>query len=520
MKTILYTVCFLVGLGVAWAHGGEYARMKKDLDAYRPHLSYPLPPVSRDRQAGETGRETRHEKVAPQMIGQLPGRDRLPAPDAGADLIFFQGTEERFRALAQIASDPVSAMAHIREKLVLDEVRIMALLRNPTVQAARKKVLAERQSFDQITALNDRLRQYAAFTSAVSSQAGPLLSGGAPGPAYPFPGLSALQGKMVKEQVFTLTQQELIAQKQVISDMDSAFHDLVFIQQSIQVIKETLDAFSRLETVATSLYTSGRTSFQDVIKVKIRIQTLEEELITLNTRTKNLQIRILELLDLPWDVRVGPPVPVPVPENIPGPEDLFALARQHRQELAVIRSQINRVSAMVEMAETMMEAPFHLGLSLSQNDFINTAGTDAPKQAFAEKTMAAMANNSPVRPWYGINGPWLNQTRQTLSALKHTLAAQENATDRLVRNAWFEVDKNRREYTRYKERIMPLAASALEVSAKEYEAGSIPFSQAMDSYTFWLNVQLAIAEKKAALGKSVADLEAVVGTKLEPPPGV
>ncbi|MFU8768566.1 MAG: hypothetical protein ACNA7H_02425 [Desulfotignum sp.] len=126
--------------------------MKKDLDAYRPHWSYPLPPVPRDRQPGETGREPRHETVAPQMIGQLPVRDRLSAPDA----------------------------------------------------------------------------------------------------------------------------------------------------------------FSCLETVATSLYTSGRTSFQDVIKVKIRIQTLEEELITLNTRTKNLQIRILELLDLPRDdVRVGPPAPMP-----------------------------------------------------------------------------------------------------------------------------------------------------------------------------------------------------------------
>ena len=514
MKTILSTIWFLGVLGIVWAHGGEYEKMKKDLHAYTPQMSHPLPQVPRDRQTGETGWKTRLETVTPGKIGQVSGRGELSDPDTGSSLILFQENEDRFRVLADIASDPVRAMAHIREKLVLDEVRVIAVLRNPTIQAARKKVLAERQSFDQITALNDRLRQYAAFTSAVSSQVGPLLSNDASGPAYPFPGLTALQGKMVKEQVSVLTQQVRIAQKQVVSDMETAFHDLVFIQSAIQVTKDTMDAFSRLEKVAISLYNSGRTSFQDVIKVKIKIQTLEEEMITLNARTKNMQIRILELVDLPKDIRVGTPVPVPVPETIPGPEDLFALARQHRQELAVIKSQISRVSAMVEMAETMMEAPFHLGLSLSQNDFINTAGTDAPKEAFAEKTMAAMANNSPVRPWYGINGPWLNQTRQTLAALNRTLAAQENATDRLVRNAWFEVDKNRREYTRYKNRIMPLAASALEVSAREYEAGSVPFSQAMDSYTFWLNVQLAIAGQKAALGKSLADLEAVVGTKL------
>ena len=69
---------------------------------------------------------------------------------------------------------------------------------------------------------------------------------------------------------------------------------------------------------------------------------------------------------------------------------------------------------MIEMAESMIQEPFSLGLSYYEDDAVNVVGTDALKSAFPEKTMAAMKNNSPAKPWYGINDPWLNQTRQNL----------------------------------------------------------------------------------------------------------
>jgi len=123
-----------------------------------------------------------------------------------------------------------------------------------------------------------------------------------------------------------------------------------------------------------------------------------------------------------------------------------------------------------------------------------------------------MKNNLPKNPWYGVDSPWLQQTRQTLAALEHTLAARENATDRMVYNAWFKTDRIRRELDLYKNRILHLAKSALDVTTREYETGSIPFSQAIGSYTDWLKVKLAIAQKTKDLGISFAALETIAGT--------
>jgi outer membrane protein TolC len=273
-------------------------------------------------------------------------------------------------------------------------------------------------------------------------------------------------------------------------------------------------AFDRLLDVAASLYKSGRTSYQDVIKVTIKIEELNEERVSLENEADNIKTRLLELMNLPADTRMGPVKTAPLPETIPPPEKLISLAREHRQELAAIRFQISKLQSMVELAESMKQAKFTLGFSYFEADHVNTVGSGAPQQAFAEKTMASMKNNQPVNPWYGVDSPWVQQTRQTLAGLEHTLTARENATDRMVHNAWFKTDKNLRELDLYKNRILPLTKSALDVSTREYETGSIAFSQAIGSYTDWLNVKLAIAQKTKDLGISFAVLKTVVGTTL------
>ena len=81
----------------------------------------------------------------------------------------------------------------------------------------------------------------------------------------------------------------------------------------------------------------------------------------------------------------------------------------------------------------------------------------------------------------------------------------------MIRKAWFTVDKNSRELELYKSKIQPLAKSALDVSTRGYESDSIPFAEAIDSYTYWLKVKLLIAEKQTNMGISIAKLENVTG---------
>ncbi len=506
----ILTILVLFFVSVCFA---DYGTMKKELEDYRPRDSFAIRPSSDILEQKSDSREAMLSVDESQIqILKQEYEKNLYGP---VDDAVTMGVDEKILArLSPTGDDPEAAAELIRQKINLKEIKAIAALRNTDIKAARKKVLAEIQSFDQVTHLDDSLQQYAAFTAALNNRVGPLKTKDSIKAEHPFPGLVALKGRIVQSQVDMLVEQMKIAGKQVLQDVDNAYWELAYTTRSIRIIHETMAAFDRLLDVAASLYKSGRTSYQDVIKVTIKIEELNEDLVTLENKADNGKIRLLELMDLPADTRMGPVKTASLPETIPVPEKLLPIARDHRQELAAIRFQISKLQSMVEMAELMKQSSFTLGLSYFEADHVNTAGTDAPQQAFAEKTMASMKNNQPVKPWYGLDSPWLQQTRQTLAGLEHTLVARENATDRMVYNAWFKTDKNLRELDLYQNRILPLTKSALDVSTREYETGSIPFSQAIGSYTDWLNVKLTIAQKTKDLGVSFAALETVVGTNL------
>jgi hypothetical protein len=506
MKKIIVTISTLLLLFFSPAYA-DYNELKDSFNTYEPPRDF-LTPESKDQVEGVPT----NSPVPPAEEGNL-----LPLKSKHEKRLSGIGTadidEETYQRISKIALEKEALIKRIRQKVQLEEIKAIAVLRNPAIQAARKKALAEIQSFDQVMNLDDSLRQYSTFTKAINNKVGPLKGKDSIKAAFPSPGLTALKGRIVENQVSVFTEKTAITAKQVVRDVEATFWSLVFVDKSFRITDETIAAFERLRDVATILYRSGKTSFQDIIKINIKLEELKEDLVTLASKKETVSIRLLELLNLPF-TKIGKIDSSSLPARIPSVKKLYAIAREHRQELHVIRFQINKVASMVEMSESMMEARSDLGFSLFEADLINTTGTDAPKEAFSTKTMAAMKNNSPNQVWYGVNEPWLQQTRQTLESLKNTLISQENATDRMVRDAWYKADKDKREHLLYQKKILPLSKSALDVSTKEYEAGSIPFSQAIDSYTYWLKVKLTIAKKRSDFGTSFADLENITGKQL------
>ncbi len=490
----------------------DYSRMNTELKNYTPPVYYT---DALTFKAGHAESAARPDDSSGEAFLQIENLKKGHENNISHDheIFFLQDNDKKtFKRLADISSDSEAVRKLVSHTLRLQEIEIIAGLRNPAILAAQKKVKAELESFDQVLDLDNTLKQYSTFTEGLDNKVGPAVEmKESIKQKYPYPGLTALKGRIIDQQVAVFVEKMRIAQRDTITETRQAYWNIVFIEQSIKVTAETIDALARLKDVATTLYRSGRTSFQDIIKINIKMELLKENLVTLSSKKKNIEGMLSELLNLPANTRMGAVIISKPDKNIPGPEVLFSLARQNRQELKVIQHQISKVENMVEMTESMILEPFTLGLSSYENEAVNTIGTGAEKPSFPEKTMAAMKNSSPLKPWYGIDDPWLNQTKLTLAGLRQTLIKQENATDRMVRDVWFLVDQNKRELALYKNTILSLAKSALDVSTREYESGSIPFSQAIESYTAWLKTNLTIAEKKTGLGSATANLERTIG---------
>ena len=314
------------------------------------------------------------------------------------DIFFLSGIDlETIKRFADISSDQKALKKIVNKNLKLDEIEIIAGLRNPAVLAAQKKIKAELESFNQVMALDEDLKQYSAFIEGINNKIGPRNMKESIKQKYPFPGLTSLKARVIHSQVEVLVEKMNIARKNVITEVRKAYWNIVFIEQSIGITSETIEAFNRLKEVATVLYKSGKTSFQDIIKINIKLEVLKEDLVTLLSKKKNIEIRLRELINLPANTRIGKFVFYNPYKKIPITDDLYPLALQNRQELKVIRHQINKIQTMIEMAESMIQEPFTLGLSIYEDEAVNTIGTRAGKPSFKEKTMASMKNSSPLK---------------------------------------------------------------------------------------------------------------------------
>ena len=331
---------------------------------------------------------------------------------------------------------------------------------------------------------------------------------------FPFPGVLSLKGEIVNQEIKTVMEDLEIARREAITEARKAYWELLFVRKAKKITVVTLGLYRHLEQVAITRYETGGTSYQDVIKVRIQRELLEEELNTLLERRRNWESKILEILNLPPETRIGFPENREPIRTLPPLSALYKLAHDRRQELRRMRARIGKMERLIDMGETMIIPPYTLNLSLYEDEAINQVGSVATKDGFPVSTKASTGFGLPIMPWYGIEDAYLRQTQQELNALRRELEKEEAGTITLVRNAWFRLDLARREESLYRASILELTRTALAVSTQGYEAGNVSFADVISSYRSWLDSNLATKREMSALGIARSQLENAVGAPL------
>jgi hypothetical protein len=204
-----------------------------------------------------------------------------------------------------------------------------------------------------------------------------------------------------------------------------------------------------------------------------------------------------------------------IPEtSLPRLAELYPLALEKRQELQRMRAMVGKMERMVVMAETMIQPAFTQNYSLYTDEAVLQVGSAAMKPTFNTSISPARGAGLPKNAWYGTQDAYLRETRQKRAALRADLTDAEARTRWMVRTAWFDLDRARRERSLYKNRLLDLSQTSLEVSTRAYESGSVSFADVISAYTGWLDVNLAGERRNSDVGVARAELERRVGVAL------
>lgn len=492
----------------------EYRKLYNAFEQYQPptHLfvppTYPQPVTDAKPDPYET------EK---QRLQTLKATWQNELNDLSTSTGFYKPDPKVFRLLKTAGADASAAQKFVGQGFSQSVAEVLALLRSPAIRAADRGVRAVIERYSQVSAVDDILQRYSAFAEGVMTGVGPMPGHGSGQAPFPLPGALALKGRIVTQEVLAARGRLETARRDAVTAARKHHWRLWFLHQAVSITNRTIGLLRELEQVSIARYEAGRTSFQDVIKVQLQRELLDERLTTLREQLQTTHMELREVLHLPPDTRIGVPRVNLGEADVPELTPLFGAALLHRQELRILRARLGKVDAMIEMTETMVLPPLDMGLSRYKDQAIRQVGTQADQEPTAARGTAAAAAGQPSRPWFGYRDSYLREMRQKRLAMRNELERMQDATLSLVRRKWFALDQAARERRLYEDTVVQLSEAALEVSTSGYESDRVAFADVITSYTLWLDTNLALAEKRSAYGTSLAELEQAVGRALSGP---
>lgn len=383
-----------------------------------------------------------------------------------------------------------------------------AFERNPGLESAKKKWSAALEKYSQATRLDNILRQYQAFVKDLNTKVGPMRHKQTMSQKFPFPGMLTLKGDIVTKEVELAREKYLITLRDLIAGIKNTYYELMYNDHAIHITSENLDLLKQLEGVAYIKYKAGQAGYSDVIKVQTRIAKLDDDLITWRENRNTVAAKLNEFLNLPPQFPLGPPQKVDLRDTGLSFLELMELGIQHQQELKIIQLKIDKTNLAIELAEKKFYPDFTLGFSYLEDEKGNIVGVGKEREPFSLKPVS----KTPF--WFGKNDAYIREARQVYQSLIEDLKSGKNKLGYMVKNIFFQLDTAKRDVLLYKETLLQLAQSNLDVSQTDYQAGKADFLDVLDAQKTWLDYNLLYKQHVRHQNQSIANMERAIGKRL------
>jgi outer membrane protein, heavy metal efflux system len=407
--------------------------------------------------------------------------------------------------LAGLAAWPAFAQ---ESSLKLHALVKEALLRNPNIQAARRRWEASQAIIPQVQSLPDP-------NLLLGFQNLPMLER-VEGPVYgfsqkfPFPGKLGLKGEVAARQADRIEQEYLATQLNVVARLKRQYWDLHFIHKGIEIVEKNKLLLMQFEKTAQARYSVGKAAQQDVFRAQVEISRVLDRLAVLEQQKESLHAAINRILNRP------PIGPLGTPEEIhltPIPHELPELARRAEAFSPILLASAKSV-AQGEESVSLAKKEYFPDSNLSalgiQNERIDAIG---------------------YQIMLGIQIPLFYQTKQRegvnqavadLSRAREDLTATRQDLLFQVKDAFERAQRATRLVKIVGQAIIPQATLSLQSAQAGYSVDKVDFLTLLNNLLTLQENELELHGEMVEHEKAVARLEELTGGPLTasaaPPP--
>lgn len=390
----------------------------------------------------------------------------------------------------------------LHETLPLDAILTYAQEHNPTIRAARARVLAAQERPAQVSALDDPMFTYEGFNIPenfdLTRTDNNILK---LSQKLPFPGKRRLRGEVATHE--TAIAREDVRRVEVMTgtDVKKAYYDLWQVHQNLLVYSREKELAAQFATIAEKKYAVGQASQPDVLRAQVELTRLITRVTTQTLKLGEVRAMLNGLLSR------SPEAPLGVPHDAPKPvvrqtlAELNELTLSNRPEIAANAAAIARDTATLALSrkayfpdfEVYVERFFNAG----RRDGVGIIFSATIPLAYREKYDAGVAEAS-----------------ARLSASKAELRAAQDTALAEVKGALVRAQTAVELVNLFTQTHIPQAEQTLDSSRISYQTGTIDFLSLLDSLRVVEQVHLEHIAAAADFEKAYADVERAVGQEL------
>ena len=170
---------------------------------------------------------------------------------------------------------------------------------NLELQALYQEYLAALEVAPQVGQLPDPEAGLGLFVLPVETRLGPQWGRLSISQMFPWKGTRQARKDVALTMARTRYEKIAATRLQLHYQVKAAYFNLYELEKRRQILRESLDLFHSLESVATTKMETGAASLADVLRIQVRIRELQTELDLLENRKTNPLANLHRLLNLP-----------------------------------------------------------------------------------------------------------------------------------------------------------------------------------------------------------------------------
>jgi cobalt-zinc-cadmium efflux system outer membrane protein len=400
------------------------------------------------------------------------------------------------------------------ENAGLQDYLAYAALRNAGLEAAFYQWKAALEKVPQARALPDPRFNYGYFIREVETRVGPQRQRFGIAQTFPWFGKLALRGDVALQASEAARERYEWRKLGLFYRVKKAFYEYYYLGRAAEITTENRELLRYWEKVARVRYKTATARHPDVIKAQVELGKLDDRLRTIERSLDPVRAELNAALDRP------PDAPLPVPRSVPDEtepgvtdEELFGWMRERNPRLRSLAFEIARQEKRIDLARKNFFPDLTLGLDYVQTDGALMSGVPDDGK---DPLMAMLSINVPL--WWGKYRAEEKEARAQARAARRTLAQEENDLETGLERALFNLNDAARKIDLFRDTLIPKGKQSLKATEAAYRTGEMDFLNLVDAQRLLLEFQLSYERARADHGKSLAEVEMLVGREIPPGP--